>query len=313
MTSYPWLPIELLKRIILETWRINLTNKERLTLLAASFLVNKTWMHAFADIFSEDVHIPSPAFARYFIQVIHGQSRVYKRHMLPSPNVHCKTITYTLQSEARPKIMRDIWKHEARKEDMGLSVAMLLYDMRSGHYMPQFHHLIINYVDWYTEDIFSNLRFTAWADQITHIEVNFLNTEGMTMKGATEDYEREPNPRWYLDDVREMTVMGGSVNFVAEMVATCEKLERLTIDGGLRMTAKEPLPESVQTITFREHPGARRQGSIEDRVSSALKGLPSKAHKGKPKVVVECDGIEESAWSALDTLAQANNLTLLHI
>ncbi|KZP26591.1 hypothetical protein FIBSPDRAFT_854625, partial [Athelia psychrophila] len=194
---------------------------------------------------------------------------------------------------------------------------MFLYDMKDGYYLRKFHHLTIDYVDWDSEDIFTNLRFTAWPPQITNLEVNILSTDredanGEPLKGATADYTREQNPRWYLDAVRDLTVVGGNVAFVAEMVATCTQLETLTVDGNLRMTADEPLPENIHTLTLCEHPMAVRQSKYVDRVSRMLKGLPKAAHASKPRVVVERRKLEDSVWAPLEQLAKDNDLTLTH-
>lgn len=317
ITSFPWLPIELIERIILEAWRMRLTAKERTTLMWSSFLVNKTWMRAFAGVSSQDVHIPSMAYSRYFVSLIqHQPGGLYKKFALPNPNQHCETITFTLQSEARPKIMREIWAHEERREALGMSVAAFLSDIYSGFYLKRFHHLIIDYVNWYSEDIFTNFRFSTWPQQITNLEVNILSTEkanGAPLKGATANYMRRDRRLWYLDAVRDLTIVGGSSAFVSEMISTCNELRTLTVDGNLRMIAPDALPEFIHTITLCEHPMSERRGTFEERMERMLDGLHKGTHTGNPRVLVEREKIKDSVWMSLVKKAEDRDLNLMDV
>lgn len=320
--TWPWLPLELLERIISEAWSSPLSIEERITFITTSTLVNLAWLSAFATVSSRDVYIPSASYADHFMRQMFKADRMYKKYDLGNPELHCQSLSFTLRSYSRPKIVRDIRVHAAREEALGTGLSTTLADLRTTGCLPNLRRVAIEYIDWGTEDIFTNFRFSHFPTQVTELYLNFTrnwNGTEKTKKSTTADYWRQERVLWIMPSIRHLTVVGASAAFVADMLATCPNLETLAVDGGIRMLSGCTLPHSVHTLTLRAPSNDHRKGSIEELVAGIMAGmlraepLSKGTSKRKLRVVVEWGRIEKSVWGFLDSLAKDCGVSLSHL
>ncbi|KAJ7595102.1 hypothetical protein C8J56DRAFT_457063 [Mycena floridula] len=77
MNTFANVPVEIIEKIILLTWEMPLTNRERTIFMSSSVLVSRTWLKAFMRISCTDVHIPSPKYPTQFFKLMGDASRLF--------------------------------------------------------------------------------------------------------------------------------------------------------------------------------------------------------------------------------------------
>ncbi|KAK7460535.1 hypothetical protein VKT23_009256 [Stygiomarasmius scandens] len=93
------LPPELIELIICSTWRLPLTQSERIHFITTSMLVNRTWMKAFLQVSCADLIIPSMGYFNYiFYTVVPGLSEVFDPSFASSLRLSAETLTENCRS-----------------------------------------------------------------------------------------------------------------------------------------------------------------------------------------------------------------------
>ncbi|KAI1783478.1 hypothetical protein LXA43DRAFT_1186987 [Ganoderma leucocontextum] len=139
----PWLPPELVSRILTKLWEAPQTPQERSALLKNTTLVNRTWLTLVALITSRDVHISSKRNAHTFLRLLSKTSPIPKADDLFTTertrfaNDACRSVTFrvvdgTLSKWPSPLtkeivaalIMRDPWPSPADDADDAISLVL---------------------------------------------------------------------------------------------------------------------------------------------------------------------------------------------
>lgn len=313
-TTWPWLPVELIERIIFETWMLPLTAHDRSTFITSSNYVCKTWWEAFVKISSRDVHIPNASYSEYFFRILCDANPLYPRGGKSSPHNCCRSLNFTIDSCSSPtnSIYGEFLLFGDRNlQKMGLALAQTLQGVQELSFLPNLRHVTIEYVDCGFEDIFNNWRLASFPPQVTDLEVKFTYSERTTtrmFKRMCERYRRNRNAQWGLL-IRHLSIMGACEEFVGDMVGTCSLLETLKIDGVVRLAVLAPLPSTVHTVTLWPPRTDSREGYIEGLVCALIAGLFT---SNRAKMFLEWGPIEQPAWAWLTDIGDQTGVRLVH-
>ena len=83
--TWPWLPVEIIRRIIFEAWSMPLSAYDRTTFIAASIVTSKAWRAAFVEIATKDVRLPNPPACHQLFRTLREEDPLYNRDIEPSP------------------------------------------------------------------------------------------------------------------------------------------------------------------------------------------------------------------------------------
>jgi hypothetical protein len=233
------LPNELIDKIILEAWILPLTTEDRITLMTASTLVNKTWSHMFACISFKDVHIPCPSYLPSYFGIIR-KTNFYSKTQSPE-ELACRSIHLTVENtpihpRASPiESIRSPIERTAADMPMGRILAQLVWTLgTSPGGFPNLRTLSVDFINMDFDDIFANHRFFQFPHQVTDLELRFSfspQTPPWLLHALrTNQARRSHRVHTYLPSVRRLMVLGGSEAFVADVVQTCKGLETLEVD-----------------------------------------------------------------------------------
>jgi hypothetical protein len=229
--AIPLFPVELLENIISEAWSSPLTADERITLMTASLLVNKTWSAVFTRVSSKDVHIPCESYAEQLFRVLREESPIYDEQTRSLPDRLCHSLTF--------KIHADPLKGSTPIQLFGLNHRMAetmgntLYAIHTIGYFPNLRRVCIEYVDWGYEDIIDHYRLIAFPEQVTEFELKFSfskNIPQSTVDTLRANYVRHDCLPWHMSSIRCLTILGAGADFVTDIAKTCNNSKMLITD-----------------------------------------------------------------------------------
>lgn len=324
MTTWPWLPIELIERIIFEVWMLPLSAYDRTTFMASSSVVNKTWRALFMKISSRDAHIPNVPESEQFFRILRNEHPLYPRDdPLTSPEICCRSLTFTIDSNPSPidHICGEPLQlfGERNLHKMGLALSNTLSILQEISYLPNLRRISIIYVDCGFEDIFGNMRLSSFPLQVTHLEIRFTYTKRTTERMLTrmhQRYRKGQQARWCSGSIRHLSVSGASAGFVADISGTCPKLELLDMDSSVRLSMLPPLSQTLHTITLQRPTSQLHLESYITLLGYDLIGRllrPRTAQQDAKKLVLEWGPIPEPSWRWLKHIADEAGVELIQI
>ena len=225
--EWPWLPAELVERIIGEAWILPLSHKERNTLVNSSYLVNRTWQSLFVKIMSKDVRISSPAHVDRLFKILSRENWVHSNPDYKHPNLDlvCTSLTFTVDAAVYP-----VRSPRPMTSKMDLAICDALYTVTSFRYLLNLRRLSILYVNWNESQAFDHFLFTTFPPQVTELELAFSGPGGkvpVSVKSLSSDHLQ-----WGLfASVSKLVISGASEGFVRTIVEFCPNVKTLQIDG----------------------------------------------------------------------------------
>lgn len=241
-TSYPWLPVELIEKIISEVWSSALSSDERITLMTSSPLVNKTWWDLFLHISFKDVYIPCPSYYDQYLHILREEPSVFDEHTKSLPDMLCRSINLMVeQCPAHPALILN-----CNEPPMGKVLSDLVYFLHSIPYLPNLRTISVEYLNTGFDDLFDKLRFISFPEQVTDLELNFTfspRTPCWLVGALRTNQVRQDCIQWALPSIRRLSIKGGSEALIADMVSVCPEMETLEFD----------FPVEPETMTSETH------------------------------------------------------------
>lgn len=305
-TDWPWLPTELVERIIREAWTLPLSPKERTTLMDSSYLVNHTWQSLFVKINSADVHIACPAHAQRLFRILRRDDWVYSNpdYNYPDLDLICTSLTFTLDAAVYP-----IRSPRPGTSKMDVTICSTIDMLDTIKYLPNLYRLCIHHANWNEAEAFDQFRFTTFLPQITELEFTFSGPGGVTPVDA------KILPSKYLQwsslaSITKVIISGASEGFIRTIVNVCPNVKTLQIDGTPKMPSLAPFPARIHKLIIK-NPGIR-EGRIEGLVGAMLtKGLIEKSSV-TPEVILEWGEVDSAAWTWFETMAKDSGVSISH-
>ncbi|RPD75432.1 hypothetical protein L226DRAFT_560005 [Lentinus tigrinus ALCF2SS1-7] len=256
-TTHPWLPCELVSRILAQVWNTPHSTESRSALFKKLCRVNKTWLALFVRVAMRDVHLSCPLDAEAFLRVIPERTDCDLFTAEASQNADkCHSITFYVDGRTS----------YAHGQSTGLklfsamdpacnAISNVLYTITTLDSLPNLRHVTIKYIDWGYEDIFDQLQFNPFPPQVTHLSIDYVfSTAAMTPLASylENTYSRQPpSPHTTLPNVRHLSMSGAPSEVVADMLAVCPDVEILEVINPSELSVLAPLPPSVRTIVMR--------------------------------------------------------------
>ncbi|KAJ7208775.1 hypothetical protein B0H12DRAFT_1079900 [Mycena haematopus] len=248
--TIPQLPVELVAEIISTTWHMPLSQRERITFMRSSALVNSTWADIFDLVSSRDVYIPSAAFCDHFIHRLRlrqpalaapstysffgmflRRSRGPAKQPMPTANLACQSPSTTrpcgaFNSLTIQIINEDVYPgvHTPMRLPMGGVLESLLETLDAWSLAPNLRRLSIEYHDTGFDDIFTRVGLAALPPQIAHLDVRYSFSDTMPpwlVEAVRRKKERRRRFGWNAPAVTRLSVFGAGENTVRDLRAMC--------------------------------------------------------------------------------------------
>ncbi|EGN96519.1 hypothetical protein SERLA73DRAFT_184592 [Serpula lacrymans var. lacrymans S7.3] len=255
--AWPWLPTELVERIVGDIWDSSLSTVDRDKLSSTLPLVNSTWLDAFIRISSQNVHISSSAQAQQFLRSLREEFVAIPRAIKNSPDSLCHSITFRIESGVGEHPVPQIFLYSLHNP-MGDTLTSLLYNVDSLDYLPNLRRISIEYVDWGYDDLFDHHRLAVFPDQVEELDISWTfngqacNSPHKMFKGR---YLRHSCGHMSLPGVKKLRLHGASAQTVKDLVSICPNLKEVETDLAVGLEIRSSLPATVDTLWFRILPG----------------------------------------------------------
>ncbi|KAI1784195.1 hypothetical protein LXA43DRAFT_1066986 [Ganoderma leucocontextum] len=288
-SSSPWLPPELVSRILTKLWEAPQTPQERSALLKNITLVNRAWLTLVALITSRDVHISSKRNAHNFLRLLSKTSPIPKADDLFTTertrfaNDACRSITFhvvdgTFSEWPSPLtkeivaalIMPDPWPSPADDADDAISLVLDKISAPDWH-LPNLQHISLRYTDRAFADVFRHLELGPFPPQVTRLSIDY-SFSIWHLKFIFSQLWMESSDR---DDTRGYVPLPGAGETPRRVVSMIPNLRYLALTSGATtafVTAILPLCPNVETLEITQ-PSAVRLEAIGPQVPSALRTL----------------------------------------
>ncbi|KAF9460552.1 hypothetical protein BDZ94DRAFT_1376238 [Collybia nuda] len=243
MSSHLSLPIEVVEKIISESWSSPLSTDERITLMISSTLVNKAWSSIFTRISFTDVHIPCPSYLPRFFRLTRIES-LYTRSRSPR-ELLCRSIHLSISNPhthppgpglapAPTTPTLTAARARANTPAMAPTLSELIFVLSAypGGF-PRLRTLSLAFHNLAFHDVLAHHRFFRFPTQVTRLEVRFSfapHTPPWLVRALRADETRRGCLYPFVPSVRSLVVLGASEAFVRDMVGTCRGLESLEVD-----------------------------------------------------------------------------------
>ncbi|KAH8093789.1 hypothetical protein BXZ70DRAFT_382295 [Cristinia sonorae] len=258
----PLLPPELIDEVIRQAWSSDLTIPERTSLYTTYCLVNRTWLSLFIRAALVDVHIISPAFADYYLFLVHQPSGSESREtskLLPNAsetaNRLCRSINFHVDNNPNRGTSLELppaIRLYADSHKMAETVSSTLYMIDTLGYTPNLQHVTLDYVDWGFGDVFDQMRLSPLPPQVTSLEIIYSYSKELkdTSDSIKKSYSRQPYPMWKTSTVRKLSVAGAPAGLVNAFVLTCPCVEVLEVSGLSSFDHLDEMPDSLHTLVL---------------------------------------------------------------
>ncbi|KAI0073266.1 hypothetical protein K474DRAFT_1666819 [Panus rudis PR-1116 ss-1] len=292
------LPVEIIEKIVTETWLSPMSNGERTSLFVSLCLVNHTWLETFVRIFLKDVHILSPSFAERYIALFREKSRdeTDEAYLLSgisaTANRACRTITFRIEQDlANPSFTAPT--RNSRLANNGHApadtISDLLHTISSLNYLPNLRHVTVEYVNGSFDDLFDHARLLSFPSQVTHLSLNYLHPK-------QKPSDRLSFPLWKMPNVRTLCLSGMPTAYVTALIATCPNINHLELADIPTSPDLKPLPMGIFSFRLmdprvlpKKDGEKSRSESVQWGIQVALEaGLFSKTNTSemKPRLVL---------------------------
>lgn len=162
--DYPWLPAEMISKILEQLWGSALSNDDRIIFMTSSLLVNKTWSDIYTRISSEAVHIPCDSYHRHYTRILSSGSSASAY-----ASSRCRTLSFRLETQERIPTNCDAIVKQPSFPDM---MSNLLY---SDHFtLPNLCRINMEYVHSSFEDLLAKWRVFAFPNRV-HLNVRYIS------------------------------------------------------------------------------------------------------------------------------------------
>ena len=313
VTTWPWLPTELIENIISEVWSSSLSTNDRITLMTSSLLVNKTWMVAFTRISSKDVHIPCPSYIDQYLRILREESPIYDEHSRSLPDRLCRSLTFRVGytppgHDAAPS---------GNEPQMAKALSDMMYTLHTISYLPNLRRVSIEYVNWGFDDVFDQYRLIAFPAQVTNLELDYTfsqKTPPWLIGALRSNQERHMCLPWSLPSIRHLSIQGAGEAFLIDMVSACPNIQSFTTDAYIRLGAIMPLPDAVQMVTLRESTSMplTREGMDGYNLIPALDGAFFSVPTSSLKIVIESGIPDAAVWDEHREMCGERGVQLIH-
>ncbi|KAI0704320.1 hypothetical protein BC835DRAFT_1410385 [Cytidiella melzeri] len=290
--SHLLLPVELIERILRNTWSSDLSTHERISLFTSICLVNHTFLALFIPLALTDVHITTSSYARHYLRLIRARFPIESNSnlLLPgnafqSANSLCRSITFHVDASSTPATSSAPRKPAIKLYSAGDSSAQAISStldtlIVSKSSVPNLRHVSIEYTDWGFDDLFSQNRLTSFPKQVTELTVRFRFSAALhnmkcksshatcSGKSVLEDlrwrYEMMPHPfgRFAMPNVQRLNVLGATTSFAAGMLEACSGAETVMFDEHVQLPV---VPPWIRTVVIKD---MRRLRSSKGEVRS---------------------------------------------
>ena len=303
--EWPWLPPELVERIIGEAWILPLSPKERTTLVNSSYLVNHIWQSLFAKIASKDVHIASLSHVERLFKILSRENWVHSNPHYKHSNLDlvCTSLTFTVDAAVYP-----VRSPRPMTSKMDLAICDTLHTVTSFNYLPNLRRLSILHAHWNESEAFDQFRFTTFPPQVTELELAFSGPGGVVPVSVMLPSSK--HLQWgSFASVSKVIVSGASEDFVRTIVEVCPNVKTLQIDGTPKLPTVVPLPASVQKLIIKNPDTSEER--IQGLINAMLKGLIVKSHV-TPEVILEWGEPDSITRARLEAIARDCGLLMSH-
>ena len=259
----PWIPPELVYRILEHLWQVSHISRCRAALLKNIVLVNRTWLTLSARLASRDAHPTCHHNPNAFLRLISQTSSPKGPLNLFSSEIHriasqsCRSLTF----DADGRIHRPFTGNDGA---VGVGLALRLASISNR--LPNLRHISISYTDWTQTHIFQHLRLQGFPPQVTHFSLHYVFTaasEGHLRPfnvncSLTWLYRPNLGPRnAFVPGLRHLALSGVPKPFPGLLLQhVCPNVEtlELTRPAEGQLPALAPLPPAVRTLVLR-YPG----------------------------------------------------------
>ncbi|KAI1791371.1 hypothetical protein LXA43DRAFT_426540 [Ganoderma leucocontextum] len=343
----PWIPPELISRILTMLWEAPQTPEERSALLKNITLVNRTWLTLVALIVSRDVHISDKENAYTFLRLLSKSSPrpkaddLFTTEKTRFANEACCSLTFHVdgkfsrspspitQDTFDTKLTPGSWPSPAHDASNAMS---LILDMLSAlDYLPNLQHLSFRYTNWGYGDAFDHLELETFPPQVTRLSIDYSFTlrseflcSMLLLWMKTRDRDRAYAPRGprapvRIPNLRHLSLSGVWTAFAIAILQLCPNIEtleiRLTGDTAVQLDELAPLSPTLRTLVLR-HPGValsrRRMMWLQSNLLTALEEGLFPEGSTKPRIVVRWGTSDPDVFTALMRACTRFNTELVY-
>jgi hypothetical protein len=211
--SFRDIPYDIQKEIIHTLWHsTSLSTQDRITFMASSTLISKSWTNIFTRVAYRDTYIPCPSYLNHYLQILRHDTSTRNDSLRHLSNDLCRTLTFAFDS----------------RNMTSFCLSELLHNMKIFGTLPHMHTLTIRYSKISIDDIFDCYQYIDFPDQIENLEVSLSKA----CVGCVQPFR--VNPPWHLPHVRRLSVKGGDESLVANYLEACPRLQVLETDFQLK-------------------------------------------------------------------------------
>lgn len=315
--SMSWLPVELYDDILRELWASRLTPAERTELLVTLPLVHRSWLSVFAQVAMTDVHISNPQYARHYLRLLPGspitgldEPRSLWTAATSAESSRCRSLSFYIQGDST---LFPVQLYRVTNA-MGDTLSNTLYVIDTLGYLPNLRKLSIEYTNWGFDDLFDHYRLCAFPSQITQLSLKYSYNESIpTLPASLKEYlcatyVRHRCTKCSLPGIRNLSLDGVPIEFVADILGICPNTETLQVEASLADHLKSlyPLSETVHTIVLRNTEPAERDARLDSVLAKSILQccFPSL------RIIMECD-MDRQAGNRVGELSHSRSLDIL--
>ena len=326
--SWPYLPVELIQRILEEAWTSPLTGEEVTSMHTSLPLVSKTFLAIYNRLAFRDVHVATEDYSDRFQPPLSSRTpekeAYYEAHPLlsiPSPttiNSLCRSITFHIPGlGGYPG--KDPIQLYSENHPMGQALSGTLYQLKRLPWLPSLRHITIEYTNWGYNDIFDQDRLLDLPLRVSTLELRYLFTANIgkrSIRGLSNRYfgrQRWRSGHYSLPGVRELIVSGDCLDIVVDVAHMCPTLKVLEVDELKGISVLAPLPPSVHTLVLRGGRGfILNDDSLQEmQLERALKNklFGSSEH---PRIILESASVDPTVFNYTVNLCQNHDIELIY-
>jgi hypothetical protein len=234
------MPVELIEKIIFETWSSPLSADERIHFMTTSLLVNKIWADVFNRFSFKNVHILSASYLEQYLRILREDSPILGKEFRSLPDQLCESISINIENTPpHPDFVPG-----EEEPPMGKVLSDMLYTLHSIPYLPNLRKITITYQNTGFNDLFDNLRLIAFPSQVTDLEINFIadsSTPSWVADALREKHTRYGSMSWSLPSIERLSFFGASDAFVADMISCCPNADMYTLSYAVDIGSAGPV------------------------------------------------------------------------
>lgn len=305
--SYPWLPIEIVERILRTAWLSHMSAKTRTTFMTSSVLVNKTWSAVYAKVYTQNIHITGSASAHQFLKELFNTNPNRADDSPSNMNIHCRSLSFTLDNRTVTKPTDALYIPKfGDNEKLGMALSKTLYFLHDSNYLRNLRRINIEYANWGMDDVFDHWRFVPFPGHVTELGLVYScqgKTTAEMIESARRRYRRHKCEPWSLEYIRHLSVTGTSEGFLEDILKKTPILETLEIDGEISLLHIGKFPDTLKKLTLRQT-SPYPKGHIVKLVCDVSMIATHSGRQNGFNVVLEWSASDAKEWAFMKEGAQ---------